>query len=227
MALTIPYFSGTDIGAGLVMKIITYLGLAALGVVCAVAIYIIGFKLIKYKIKVNIYRKIGDNFKKIIDKGGILKYKQGHFFKLLKLRQVMPVPDYDYFVIGNKGKTELNLVQVGTDEFYPAKFKINTKGNPEYNLGLEPQQKDMLAWNFYAKELLRSKFDIKGIWDKYGSVISMAFVGVIVLIILGMAFRNWETVASAFAEASRELAAAARSLEPAVKEAGILSGGAP
>jgi hypothetical protein len=139
----------------------------------------------------------------------------------------MPVPDYDYFVVGSKGKTELNLIQVGTDEFYPAKFKINTTANPGYELGLNPQQKDMLAWNFYAKELLRAKFDIKKLWEKYGNIISMGFMAVIVLIILGMAFKNWETVASAFAKASEQLAHAAKSMEPTIQNAGILGGGAP
>lgn len=227
MPIDIPYFSGSGVGINLVMQIVMWLGIIALIVVSVLAIWLIGFKFIRYKIRVNVYRKIGDTFKKIVDRGGVLKYKHGSFFKLLKMRQVMPVPDYSYFVVGNKGKTELNLIQVGTDEFYPAKFKINTKGNPEYSLGLNPQQKDMLAWNFYAKELLRSKFDIKGIWEKYGSVISMAFVGAIVLIILGMAFKNWEGVASAFAQASKDLAAAARSLEPAAQGSGILGGGAP
>jgi len=198
-----------------------YIGIIILIVAVGVTAYFLVGRLFRYKVAVDIYSKRGDRFKLIKDRGGILKHPKGELFKLLKSKAIIPVPDYKYFTFGNKGKTHLTLIQASSNEFYPADVRVNLSPNPGAYIGLTPLQKDMIAWNVYAKEMLRSRFDVRDFLQKYGQYIGLAVIAGLIIVVVSMSFQNIGQLQSQFGVIAERLSNVADKLAPAA------SGGAP
>lgn len=165
-------------------------------VVILVVVAILGFFLYftvsnnkKFNINIDVYSKRGEEWKLFRDRGAIVSVREVEALKLKKFKKYMPVPEFKYFIQGIKGKSHLNLIQMSTSEFFPAKVNIAT-GNPSAVLGLTPVERGMYVWADYARELTKKQYDIRSFLEKYGAAMGFAGVALIFIIVVWLSFNN-------------------------------------
>ncbi len=168
----------------------------------------------KFNVNVDIYSKRGDEYKLFRDRGAIVSVREVEALKLKKFKKYMPVPEFRYFIQGTKGKSHLNLIQMSTNEFFPAKVNIAT-GNPSAVLGLTPVEKGMYVWADYARELTKKQFDIRTFLEKYGAYMGLAGVALLFIIVVWLSFQNLADLTTQMGAISDKFVQIADKLTPA------------
>lgn len=154
----------------------------------AVLIFLLFFtKRLKYDIPITIFSIRRDGTLVVTSDLGALQRKKGEECMVLKKKKAyLPPPPLDFGTLTEKGATHFYIVQTGVNEF---RYAIPNVENPEKIL-LSPDQRDILAWNIYAQELMRDMFDMKAWLKKMAPYMIMALAVGAVIVIMAIISKN-------------------------------------
>lgn len=166
------FFSGSVAGLGKGLMIFLIFALV-IGMIAGLVFYVRNKK--KYKIKVEIYRKLGNKWVILEDMGASMKKKGIEYLQLKKLKKPLPFPDLSNFIGGIKGRGYLKMIQTSVGRIEPMSLTIH---NPSHIVDLERDQSNWDMWYVGAGEIIEKSFAWKSALMKY-----LPYIGVIVLVV--------------------------------------------
>lgn len=204
---------------GTIMTTVMYIVVLVIVLILGFFMYFMIANNKKFNINVDVYSKRGDEYKLFRDRGAIVNVREVEALKLKKFKKYMPVPEFKFFIQGIKGRSHLNLIQMSTSEFFPAKVNIGV-GNPSACLGLTPVERGMYVWADYARELTKKQFDIRTFLEKYGAYMGLAGVALLFIIVVWLSFQNLADLTAQMGSISDKFVGIADKLAPAASEGG-------
>lgn len=172
-------------------------------------------KYLPFKLKINIYKRIGSGAYEIIrDKGKYTVDEHGkHKIELMKLKKgkrkcTFPIPSQEFRVKQGR-KDVFNVFLDDNQELHPIKIPIVAQGFEQY-LKIMPQERE--AWARSEERILLNKTQKKENWEKWlPSVVWLAtlFAGVLICFFL---FKNIGSGMSELADTFRQIASSCASL---------------
>lgn len=129
----------------------------------------------KYKIDVEIYRKLGDNWMIIKDKGASMRKQGIEYLRLKKLRKNLPFPAFKHFLFGAKARGYLKMIQTSVGRIEPLSLEVC---NPEHTVKAEREQSNWDLWYVSEGELIEKAFAFK---SKLMQL--LPYIGVIILVV--------------------------------------------
>lgn len=166
------YFGDAVGGWGQVL--ISLLIIVAIAGLVAFTIYYIKNKK-KFKINVRIFRRIGNRWFIIEEKGASLKKNGIEYLKLKKLKKPLPFPDLSNFLSGNKAKGYIHMIQTSIGRIEPLKLDIH---NPSHILEAERDQSNWDMWYVSVGEVITKSFAWRDTLLKW-----LPYIGAIMLVI--------------------------------------------
>lgn len=159
-----------------------------LGAFIAILLFVLWWtKRLKYDFPVTIFSIRRDGTLVVTSDLGALKRKKGEECFILKNKKAyLPPPPLDFGTLSEKGGTHFYVIQTGVNEF---RYAIPEIKNPEKIL-LSPDQRDIMAWNVYAQELMREMFDIRSWLKKMAPMLVVALAVVAVIVIMAIISKN-------------------------------------
>jgi hypothetical protein len=166
------YFSGAFSGWGKI-ALMFFLLVAILGLVIGSVWYMKSRK--KYRIEIEIFRKMGDKWLLIKDMGASMKKEGIEYLRLKKLKKNLPFPALENFIAGMKGRAHIKMIQTSVSRIEPLKLSIC---NPEHEITAEREQSNWDLWYVSAGEIIEKSFQWKSLLMQW-----LPYIGVIVLVV--------------------------------------------
>lgn len=171
-------------------------------------VYHFGFKKwFGWPVDVTIFEKRGSNMYVMKDRGKRTMNDRGEIVYKLKNRKMDTKPGkFEHTYIGRKGKHFLYLFSPSIDEFDP--ILIGEKDTS----GIEIIDEDMRQWLSQRYRQAYEKWQKKGKWEQYGSVIMMIGVAIGTMLVLYVTWNGIADVTAQFHGISNSLASVAEDI---------------
>lgn len=183
----------------------------------------------KYPVNALVFLKRHGSMRVVADKATRVAHGDGTwYYKLKKMRSTAPAAEYENLYPSGKGEV-LILFSPAPGEFYPALFKEkqitaqipsrdadgnfirDASGNivMEEKLipAIQPVPDNLQQWMVLTAERSRQRYLKKSAWDQYFPIITLAILGIILVIIIQALFQGMAPVVQGFQAAAASNAA--------------------
>lgn len=170
-----------------IMNMVVMAGIALAGF-GGVLIFLLFFtKRLKYDIPITIFSIRRDGSMVVTSDLGALQRKRGEECLILKKKKAyLPPPPLDYGTLTETGATHFYVIQTGVSEFRYAVPNIKNVNE----IIMSPDQRDILAWNVYAQDLMRDMFDMKAWLKKMAPYAILALSVGAVIVVMAIISKN-------------------------------------
>lgn len=191
----------------------TFMMQAILFLFVIIAVVFVAYRTFFYNIGVRVWKVVGDSsFKVVDDKGRIKRRADGtEIFELLKQKICIPPPPNEYFSMGRKGKLHIELISYGSSkyDYIPVARQLNQSIK---SMTLNPLPADTRNWAMVEIKRDAQKFTTKDFLDRYGPMIALGTIALMVIIVTWILMGTTKQAISA----SVELANAVRGISQGV-----------
>jgi hypothetical protein len=104
-------------------------------------------------------------------------------YKLKKIKSTIKPPSFDCIVRDENGKDNLHLIQIERNRFIPVVLPKLDGSNPDHIDLKAKTEEDVVVntWRFVVMEKKKLKYTISKFFEKYGAMISLAIVAMVII----------------------------------------------